>query len=101
VPQVLAGIPIGAGVLMIFMQGLNYIIDVYLMNANSGIAANTLLRSLAGTGFPLFATYMYERLGIAWATSLLGFVCVLMIPVPVLFYIYGKKIRSYSRFSPA
>lgn len=48
VPQVLAGIPIGAGVLMIFMQGLNYIIDVYMMHANSAIAANTFLRSLAG-----------------------------------------------------
>lgn len=58
VPQVLAGIPIGAGVLMIFLQGLNYIIDVYLMHANSAIAANTFLRSFAGAGFPLFATAM-------------------------------------------
>lgn len=58
VPQVLAGIPIGAGVLMIFLQGLNYIIDVYLMYANSAIAANTFLRSGFGAGFPLFATAM-------------------------------------------
>lgn len=58
VPQVLAGIPIGAGVLMIFLQGLNYIIDVYLMNANSAIAGNTFVRSLFGAGFPLFATGM-------------------------------------------
>jgi MFS transporter, DHA1 family, multidrug resistance protein len=55
VPQVLAGIPIGAGVLMIFMQGLSYIVDVYLMYANSAIAANTLIRSATGAGFPLFA----------------------------------------------
>lgn len=58
VPQVLAGIPIGAGVLMIFLQGLNYIIDCYLMYANSAIAANTFLRSGFGAGFPLFATAM-------------------------------------------
>jgi DHA1 family multidrug resistance protein-like MFS transporter len=58
VPQVLAGIPIGAGVLMIFLQGLNYIIDVYLMNANSAIAGNTFVRSLFGASFPLFATGM-------------------------------------------
>ena len=58
VPQVLAGIPIGAGVMMIFLQALNYIIDVYLMNANSAIAANTFVRSLFGAGFPLFATGM-------------------------------------------
>lgn len=45
---------------MIFLQGLNYIIDVYLWYANSAIAANTMLRSLAGGGFPLFATAMCE-----------------------------------------
>ncbi|KAL9107685.1 MAG: hypothetical protein Q9187_008396, partial [Circinaria calcarea] len=100
VPQVLAGIPIGAGILMIFIQGLNYIIDVYLMHANSAIAANTLIRSLAGAGFPLFATAMYHNLGVPWATSLLGFLTVVMFPVPVLFFIYGKRIRRMSRYSP-
>ena len=100
VPQVLAGIPIGAGILMIFMQGLNYIIDVYLMHANSAIAANTLIRSLAGAGFPLFVMAMYHNLGVPWATSLLGFLTAVMFPVPVLFFIYGKRIRRMSRYSP-
>ena len=58
VPQVLAGIPIGMGILLIFLQGLNYIIDVYTMNANSAIAANTFVRSLFGAAFPVFATGM-------------------------------------------
>jgi MFS transporter, DHA1 family, multidrug resistance protein len=101
VPQVIAGIPIGWGILMIFLQGLNYIIDVYMWHANSAIAANTLIRSLAGAGFPLFATAMYHTLGVNWATSLLGFLCVAMIPAPILFYIYGAKIRKMSKFSPS
>ena len=101
VPQVLAGVPIGWGILMIFMQGLNYIIDVYMWHANSAIAANTLIRALAGGGFPLFATAMYHNLGVSWATSLLGFLCIAMIPAPILFYIYGAKIRKMSKFSPS
>ena len=100
VPQVLAGIPIGAGVQMIFLQGLSYIIDVYLMHANSALAANTLVRSLAGGGFPLFATAMYHTLGVEWATSLLGFLTIAFFPVPILFFIYGKKIREMSKYSP-
>ncbi|MCJ1291774.1 Citrinin biosynthesis cluster MFS transporter mrr1 [Xylographa carneopallida] len=100
VPQVLAGIPIGMGILIIFMQGLNYIIDVYLMYANSAIAANTLIRALAGAGFPLFATAMYDNLGVAWASSVLAFITLAMFPVPILFFIYGKKIRALSRYSP-
>ena len=71
------------------------------MFANSALAANTFVRSLAGAGFPLFATPMYHKLGVPWATSLLGFLGVAMIPMPILFYIFGKKIRDMSKFSPA
>lgn len=100
VPQVLAGIPIGMGILVIFMQGLNYIIDVYMMFANSAIAANTLIRSSLGGAFPLIAVQMYHKLGVNWASSLLGFIAVAMIPIPIVFYIYGKKIRAMSKYSP-
>jgi DHA1 family multidrug resistance protein-like MFS transporter len=55
VPQVLAGIPLGTGIVVIFLQTINYLIDAYLMHANSAIAANTFMRSFFGAGFPLFA----------------------------------------------
>lgn len=100
VPQVIAGVPIGAGILVIFMQGLNYLIDVYLMFANSAIAANTLMRSTVGGGFPLFAVQMYHKLGVNWASSLLGFLTAAMIPIPMLFFYYGSKIRAMSKFTP-
>jgi len=100
VPQVMAGIPIGMGIMLIFLQGLNYIIDVYKMNSASAIAANTFARSWVGAGFPLFATYMYNKLGVAWATSLLGFLAVALFPVPILFYIFGAKIRAKGKFVP-
>lgn len=100
VPQVIAGVPIGMGILVIFMQGLNYIIDVYMMYANSAIAANTLVRSTLGGAFPLFATQMYHNLGVNWASSVLGFITVAMIPIPILFFFYGARIRAMSRFTP-
>ena len=51
----LAGIFIGFGIFSVFIQCLNYIIDAYLMFAASAIAANTIMRSLFGAIFPLFA----------------------------------------------
>lgn len=39
-------------------QGLNYIIDVYKVMANSAISINAMFRGLLGAGFPLFASYM-------------------------------------------
>ncbi|KAL9622034.1 MAG: hypothetical protein Q9160_003533 [Pyrenula sp. 1 TL-2023] len=100
VPQVISAVLIGMGIFTIFMSSFNYIIDVYLMLANSAVAGNTFVRSLSGAGFPMFAVQMYDRLGVAWATSLLAFLCLAMVPIPVLFYLYGQKIRALSKFSP-
>lgn len=99
VPQVLSGILIGCGIFLVFLPSQIYIIDVYLLNANSALAATACARALMAAGFPLFATYMYERLGVAWATSLLGFICIAMIPFPILFYIYGEKLRARGKYT--
>lgn len=94
----IAGIPLGWGIMIIFMQGIQYLIEVYTVNAASAMSANTIVRSLAGGGFPLFAAAMYDKLGVDWATSLLGFLCVGMILGPVGFYLYGDKVRAMSRY---
>ncbi|KAF2102158.1 MFS transporter [Rhizodiscina lignyota] len=100
VPQVLSSALIGMGCLVTFWQGMNYIIDCYGFYSNSAIAVNTFIRSIAGAGFPLFAPAMYHKLGVPWATSLLAFLCTAFLPVPVLFYMYGAKIRQRSTFTP-
>lgn len=43
-PQFLAGIPIGARIQVIYLQGLAYTVDVYTVNANSAISANAIVR---------------------------------------------------------
>ena len=96
----LSGLLTGFGLLTIFLQSFNYLIDAYLMFAASAIAANTLLRSLAGAVFPLFATQMFDAMGVNYAGTLLGGVAVLLVPIPVLFYIYGGKIRARSAYAP-
>ncbi|KAL9108785.1 MAG: hypothetical protein Q9227_006442 [Pyrenula ochraceoflavens] len=96
----LSGLLTGFGLLSIFLQLLNYIIDAYLMFAASAIAANTFLRSLAGAGFPLFAMQMFNALGVNWSGTLLGCVAAVMCPIPVGFWLYGAKIRRRSKFAP-
>ncbi|KAI1422103.1 polyamine transporter 1 [Xylaria sp. FL1777] len=96
----LSGLLSGFGLLTIFLQSLNYLVDSYLMFAASAIAANTFLRSLFGATFPLFATYLFEGLGIQYASTLLGGVAALLVPIPILFYVYGPKLRAKSAFAP-
>lgn len=96
----LSGLLTGAGIMTIFLQSLNYLIDAYLMVAASAIAANTFLRSFFGAGFPLFATQMFDKLGVNWAGSLLGFLALAFMPIPFLFYIFGPRLRKMSRYAP-
>jgi DHA1 family multidrug resistance protein-like MFS transporter len=84
---------------MVFMPAIVYLIDVYMYEATSAIAANTFIRSLVAAVFPLFAPYMYRDLGTQWATSILAFLCLTLIPATFLLYKYGAKIRSLSKFA--
>ena len=96
----LSGILTGFGLASIFLQALNYLVDSYLMFAASAIAGNTCLRSLAGAGFPLFSTYMFNGMGIQWASTLLGCVAAALVPIPIIFYYYGPRIRAKSAYAP-
>ncbi|KAI1140226.1 MFS general substrate transporter [Hypoxylon sp. FL0543] len=99
VPQVVAGALIGMGIQLVYTMGYNYILDVYTPVAASAVAANTFVRCIAGAGFPLFAAPMYHKLGVGWATSVLGFLSVALMPVPFLFFKYGKRVRKIGRFA--
>ncbi|EPX75141.1 spermidine family transporter [Schizosaccharomyces octosporus yFS286] len=93
----ISGSFVGFGIITIFQQSINYIVDCYMDISASAIAANTLFRSSFGAAFPLFTTQMFNNLGIGWAGSLVGFVAVALIPFPFFLFIYGSKIRSMSK----
>ncbi|KAF2150202.1 MFS general substrate transporter [Myriangium duriaei CBS 260.36] len=88
------------GAFLLFNSILSYLGDAYPNYVASVYAGNDLLRSSFGTGFPLFATQMYTRLGVDWASSLLGFLSIAFIPIPFVLYKYGKTLRvNHSKFA--
>jgi MFS transporter, DHA1 family, multidrug resistance protein len=74
--------------------------NVTIHSAASAIAANTFLRSFVAAGFPLFSRQMFNNLKIQWAGTLLGCLATAMVPIPVCFYLFGKKLRARSKFNP-
>lgn len=94
----LAGIPSGIGFILIFGALLNYLADAYEIFAASAMAAASCCRSLAGALLPLAATPMYNKLGVAWASSLLGFLSLGMCAIPFVFLWKGDIIREKSTF---
>ncbi|KAI1776646.1 MFS multidrug transporter [Hypoxylon cercidicola] len=99
ISQVLAMYFIGLNLMLIFISGIAYIVDVYQIHANSAMSIHIIVRSLISSSFPLFATIMYDNLGVDWASSILAFLCIIMVPAPIMFYRFGHRIRSWSRFS--
>lgn len=82
-----------------FSGVFTFLVDAYPLYAASALAANSFVRSSFAAGFPLFSTILYNKLGYHWASTLLAFLSVLMAPFPVLFFVYGKKLRRKSRFA--
>ena len=72
----------------------NYLLDSYLRYAASVTAALAVLRSLLGALLPLGGLQMYNAMGLGWGNSLLGFISLALIPIPVLFYIHGERLRK-------
>lgn len=76
-----------------------YLVDTYqAMTSASAVAASGLLRYIFGAAFPLFTIQMYERLGISWATSLLAFITVALMPIPWVLFKFGDSIRARSSY---
>ncbi|KAH9034279.1 hypothetical protein EDB84DRAFT_1237593, partial [Lactarius hengduanensis] len=74
----------------------SYLVDIYQTCSASAIAGQTIIRSLTGAVFPLFTTQMFVNVGINWASTLLGAIAVLLVPMSFLFYKYCSHIRTRS-----
>ncbi|KAI0148863.1 major facilitator superfamily transporter [Pestalotiopsis sp. NC0098] len=90
------GIPFGAGNTISFIYGSNYLAGSYGIYAASALAGNAVTRSIFGGTLPLAGASMYATLSPQWAGTLLGLLEVAMIPIPIIFYKYGARIRAKS-----
>ena len=127
------------GFVLAYSAILTFLVDAYPIYAASAVAANVLVRLLFAGSFPLFGNQskrlqvsvpfstnksltVYETLGYQWASSLLGFLAMVCVPMPYVpcpvipsvallvrlayqvnnrffFYRYGKQIRARSKFN--
>ncbi|KFY95121.1 hypothetical protein V500_02905 [Pseudogymnoascus sp. VKM F-4518 (FW-2643)] len=84
----------GFGMIGIVMCVQTYLIDAFTSHSASVIAASAVLRSLFGALFPLFGLNLYDKLGLGWGNSLLGFIALALAIVPWGFWLYGERIRT-------
>ncbi|KAI6709196.1 hypothetical protein JHW43_008263 [Diplocarpon mali] len=84
----------GIGQVAIFNAVQNYYIDAFEKYAASAIAAGSLFRSVIGGVVPVFTGGLLDHVGLGWGFSVFGFISIALAPSPVLFYMYGERLRE-------
>lgn len=95
--SVLSGVPFGYGFGLVFIYGTSYISKVFGMYATSASAGNLVFRSILGAVLVLVGKSMYAALTPRIAGITVGVAEVVLMPVPFIFYKWGKKIRQRSK----
>ncbi|CCU99090.1 unnamed protein product [Malassezia sympodialis ATCC 42132] len=89
----------------IYMATIDYMVESYGMYSASATGGNALARDLLAGISAMFAVPMYEGMGKSnsyeWASTLLGFISILVIVPIFVFYYHGEAIRGRSKFAQA
>ena len=89
---------VGFGIMVIVTTVDLYITDAYGKYAGSAIAAVAFGENIFAAWLPLAASSMYMALGFQWASSLLGFVALILTLAPIGLVLKGDKVRKRSKF---
>ncbi|KAI0549243.1 MFS general substrate transporter [Xylaria curta] len=94
IAPILSLIPFGVAILGVYLPTQAYIIDAYPLYSASGLAAFTVLRSIVAAFLPLAGPPLFSSLGLGWGSSVLGFITVGLIPIPILVIVFGTRLRK-------
>lgn len=102
--SLVGGALFGVGAFIVFQSSFLYLADSFPDYLASVFAGNDLFRSVIASVFPLFGPALFNNLAIdnypvAWGSSVLGFISIGMIAIPVLFYLNGPKLRARSKYA--
>ncbi|KAI0843568.1 MFS general substrate transporter [Hypoxylon sp. FL0890] len=90
----------GMVIIAIYVSSYEYIIDgSYEDHSAIGLASITILRYLVAGGMVMAVRPMYGGIGTHWTMTLLGCIAVMLLPAPLAFWRYGRKLRSRSPYA--
>ncbi|KAK4623566.1 Major facilitator superfamily multidrug transporter mdrA [Fulvia fulva] len=96
----IGGVIVSFAIAVLFVASLSYLSETYLMYAASAQAGNQIMRSSVAAAAPLFTSQMFAALGMGGGASLIGGFAMVLMPIPLVFYKYGARIRVKSKFAP-
>ncbi|KAE8393546.1 major facilitator superfamily domain-containing protein [Aspergillus alliaceus] len=98
---ILASSVFGFGTITVFISSYMYVIDSYDIYAASALGFMTVSRYCAAGGMTVVGIPFYKDMGVHYTLTILGCISAVMTPVPYIFWGFGERIRSWSRFAVA
>ncbi|KAJ5753388.1 uncharacterized protein N7511_007541 [Penicillium nucicola] len=87
----------GYGIMAIFIVANMYIIDTYNIYSASALGFLVFTRYVVAGGMTIAGGPIYEAIGPHYTLTILGAISAAMAPIPYLLYIYGPRIRRFSK----
>lgn len=95
-----ASVLFGFGMLTVFISCYQYIIDSYEMYAASALASVSLIRYVASGGMIIASVPFYQNMGVHYPLTILGSIAAACVPIPYVFFVYGRIFRKHSKHAP-
>ncbi|KJX94882.1 hypothetical protein TI39_contig4153g00001 [Zymoseptoria brevis] len=95
VAQVMAGTPVGMGIILVFLKGNDFLLEIH-DRPDSFTAVNIVLRSALAAMFAGVSRHFYEDLGPQKTGTVMGLVSLVFVAIPILLMNARFKIRKSS-----
>ncbi|KAK3643924.1 hypothetical protein LTR56_006775 [Elasticomyces elasticus] len=94
---------VGFGIQVVVTGVADYITDIYAASGYAGSAVSAVAagENVVAAFLPMAAQSMYTNLGFQWASTLLALLAVLLSFAPVIFIVFGRRLRARSPFMRA
>lgn len=76
-----------------------YIIDSYDVYSASALGFLVFTRYMVAGGITVAGGPIYRSIGVHYTLTILGAISTVMATIPYLLYVYGPRIRKYSKFA--
>ncbi|GEQ67189.1 hypothetical protein JCM33374_g853 [Metschnikowia sp. JCM 33374] len=92
------------GAFFAYQTLFNYLGMSFYRFLASVFAGNMLFRAIMGGAFPLFGRSLFvnlatEKYPVAWGTMILAIALVILLVIPIVFYVNGPKLRARSKYA--
>ena len=74
------------------IPSFSYLVDAFGIHVVSAIAGTITLRCVTGAVLPLAGPPLYGNLRVGWGNTVLGFVALVLVSVPLVLTRYGEKM---------